>query len=273
METSRVLTMLNAQASRQLENKQFEAAKRTVNEAIRYYEDSKSVIRSRGNSGGPHEDALVRCQAQVSILLQLKIGRREAAIGAQTQNDRLSQSAQRMISQSTRSLRGIMHDSQTIIAAAPATASNVSPAEYALSELKQASLSGQPAGVLKTKDSTTSSHYPRVNIPLPTSEISAATKPTALEEWFLLSRTVQSPYSIPSNINIINNCSTTTMTMKDDSEDGGFCDCFAQIKRKALQHADLQSKQTPTPATTITSPTSSKATSVDEMVELQTKSI
>ena len=125
----------------------------------------------------------------------------------------------------------------------------------------------------KTKDSTTSSHYPRVNIPLPTSEISAATKPTALEEWFLLSRTVQSPYSIPSNINIINNCSTTTMTMKDDSEDGGFCDCFAQIKRKALQHADLQSKQTPTPATTITSPTSSKATSVDEMVELQTKSI
>lgn len=288
METSRVLTMLNAQASRQLQNEQFESAKRTVNEAIRYYEDSKSFSRSSSSSSGPHEDALVRCQAQVSVLLKLKIARREAALGAQTNNDSLSQAAQKMITQSTRSLRGIINDSRK-----PPAASHVSPSESALSELNQASQPIQPGTLtVKTKDSISVAsslssnqslgnvyvvpHPPSVNIPLSASVISVASKPTALEEWYQLTRTMHTPHSIPweaSSRNINNNCIATSN--KDKVEDLGYCDCFAQIKRKAQQHAAVQQAQEQTPRipTTITSPPSTEAASVDEMVEPQTKDL
>ena len=288
METSRVLTMLNAQASRQLQNEQLEAAKRTVNEAIRYYEDSKSILRISSGSS-PHEDALVRCQAQVSVLLKLKIGRREAALGAQTNNDRLSESAQKIIMQSTRSLRGIMNDSRK----PPAVASNVSPgdSEPAFSELTQASLQSG-ALTIKTKDSESVAsslssnqsrgsvyvdpHPPSVNIPLSASAsvISVASKPTALEEWYQLTQTMHSPYTIPwgaSNRNINNNNCNASKPEVD--QDLGHCDCFAQMKRKMQQHAVQQAQQKPRMATTITSTASSEAASVDEMIEPQTKAL
>ena len=120
-ETVGVLTMLNAKASRQLNNKQLDEAKRTVQEAVRYY--NAFIIRrmaqsssntsstssccsnsSTYSSDSPHQVNLVRCQGQLSVLLQLKIGRLEVAVGTQANNDHLIQSATRTIAKCTRKL-------------------------------------------------------------------------------------------------------------------------------------------------------------------------
>jgi len=100
METGRVLSMLNEKASKQLKNEQFDAAKRTVNEAIRYYEQSETACGK--------QDPILKCQAQVSALLKLKIGRLQAALGAQKNDDRLLASGKHIISQSSRTLRAIL---------------------------------------------------------------------------------------------------------------------------------------------------------------------
>ena len=110
--------MLNAKASRQLNNKQLDEAKRTVQEAVRYYnafiirrmaQSSSSTSSCCSNSStyssySPHQVNLVRCQGQLSVLLQLKIGRLEVAVGTQANNDHLIQSATRTIAKCTRKL-------------------------------------------------------------------------------------------------------------------------------------------------------------------------
>lgn len=133
METSRVLSMLNAQAARQLQKEQLDAAKRSVNEAIRYYDDYKSINNKTNFNPNPNEIALLRCQAQVSALLKLKIGRLEAALGSQTHNDRLVQSGKKVITQSSRTLRGMLQDKKraprsSVSVGATAAASQVSAA-------------------------------------------------------------------------------------------------------------------------------------------------
>ena len=244
METCRVLTMLNAQASRQLQNEQLDAAKRTVNEAIRYYDESKSILRS--SNLPPNEAALVQCQAQVSALLKLKIGRREAAMGSQTHNDRLTQSGKKMITQSTRSLREILQDKKTTPPPMIQRTVNVN------------------VNVNHQQIASNFSHRPHSTVyvvpppPPPSSSAAsyvlspAATKPTttALEEWLRLTRSMNDTYNhVPSTaggVNHINNNNnlSSCITDNEDGEDMGYCDCAVQIKRKYQQHqAQQQSLQ------------------------------
>ena len=109
-ETGRVLSMLNAKASRQMKNEQLDAAKRTVDEAMRYYDES--VKRRQGNtsSSSPHHenDLMVLCLARVSILLKVKIGRLEVTLGSQTKNDLMVQAGNKTMAQCTRPLQGLL---------------------------------------------------------------------------------------------------------------------------------------------------------------------
>lgn len=110
-ETCLVLSMLNAKASRQMKNEQLEAAKRTVEEAMRYYAESKKRWQSKTSSSSPHKfDLMALCQARVSILLRVKIGRLEMALGSQTKNDRLVLAGNKTMAQCTRNLQGLLKD-------------------------------------------------------------------------------------------------------------------------------------------------------------------
>ena len=238
--------MLNAQASRQLQNEQLDAAKRTVNEAIRYYDESKSILRS--SNLPPNEAALVQCQAQVSALLKLKIGRREAAMGSQTHNDRLTQSGKKMITQSTRSLREILQDKKTtpppMIQRTVNVNVNVNHQQIA------SNFSHRPHSTVYVVPPPPSSS---VDLALSASSSSylspAATKPTttALEEWLRLTRSMNDTYNnIPSTAGGDNNNNnlSSCITDNEDGEDMGYCDCAVQIKRKYQQHqAQQQSLQ------------------------------
>ena len=254
METCRVLTMLNAQASRQLQNEQLDAAKRTVNEAIRYYDESKSILRS--SNLPPNEAALVQCQAQVSALLKLKIGRREAAMGSQTHNDRLTQSGKKMITQSTRSLREILQDKKTTPPPMIQRTVTVNVNHQHHQQIAS-NFSHRPHStvyVVPPPPPPSSS----VDFALSASASSssylspAATKPTttALEEWLRLTRSMNDTYNhVPSTaggVNHINNNNnlSSCITDNEDGEDMGYCDCAVQIKRKYQQHqAQQQSLQ------------------------------
>lgn len=109
METGRVLSMLNLQASRQMRNDNLDAAKRSVNEAIRYYQhDGARRSSHRHRHHRRHEAEMLRCQAQVAALLKLKIGRLQAALGEQKRDDELLASGRRIIAQSSRTLRGML---------------------------------------------------------------------------------------------------------------------------------------------------------------------
>ena len=114
-ETCRVLSMLNATASRQLKNGQFEAARRTVHEAIRYFAESEKRKRmARNSSSAPNNnkfDLMVLCQAQVSIMLKVKIGRMEVALDSQTKNGRVVlQAGNKTMAQCTRILRQLLKE-------------------------------------------------------------------------------------------------------------------------------------------------------------------
>ena len=111
-ETCHVLSMLNAQASRQMKNEQLEAAKRTVDEAMRYYNESVQRRQGTTSSSSPHKiDLMVLCQARVSILLKVKIGRLEVALGSQTKNDRLVQTGNKTMALCTRNLQKLLKES------------------------------------------------------------------------------------------------------------------------------------------------------------------
>ena len=108
-ETSRVLSMLNAKAARQMKNDQLEAAKRTVDEAMRYYDESVKRRQVKTSSSLPYKcDLMVLCQARLTILLKVKIGRLEVAMGSQTKNDRLVQAGNKTMAQCTRPLKGLL---------------------------------------------------------------------------------------------------------------------------------------------------------------------
>ena len=109
METNRVLSMLNLQASRQLRNGQLEAAQRSVDEAIRYFEAACRRLQQEERRN-PQETTteLWKSQVQVSALLKMKLGKMQASMGAQKKDDRLVASGKTVIAQSSRTLRGIL---------------------------------------------------------------------------------------------------------------------------------------------------------------------
>ena len=91
-----------------MENEQLDVAKRTLNEAIRFYDDFNTRRTANPSSGSPHQVNLVISQAQLSLLLKLKIGRLEVAVGTHTKNDRLTQSGGKTMKQCTCKLRGML---------------------------------------------------------------------------------------------------------------------------------------------------------------------
>jgi len=110
METNRVLSMLNLQASRQLRNGQLEAAQRSVDEAIRYFEAACRRLQQEERLYHSQETTteLWKSQVQVSALLKMKLGKMQASMGAQKKDERLVASGKTVIAQSSRTLRGIL---------------------------------------------------------------------------------------------------------------------------------------------------------------------
>lgn len=106
METGRVLSMLIVQATRQIKNDQLEAAKRSVDEAIRYYEANWHEVGPGGASAVT--PAIVRCQAQVAALLKVKIGKLQAHAGIEQKDNDLLRCGNDVILQGSTSLRCLL---------------------------------------------------------------------------------------------------------------------------------------------------------------------